>query len=392
MAHQGELTLIQTIDLMPLIIACDSTGEIILWALHPLPYKYCKILTYTNKDSDGNTSAVQGIAYLLSKHVLFIGDDRGNLQALSFKGVIEILNITTLSTNGRENKMMSLVNKSILAAPNIPIEIIEVLFAVKLHNECIRHVFLIRENEALITTSYDKMVKLVAAEDGRVLGSLQQGTATVKHKPNSRKEINSTLPWQFYLDIHKFIKRDEEEFQNIYQKIKINERQKKPLESLSYNEEARNFMNPQNPVKLSKDFDYDRANYQFSVTSPRVFGLSANKKDDLTKKYSVKNAQNGIVTFDLLMHKANKTEREQILNYQPSVKIDQIPVKSKRETQQGNINKLVKKQSRIPSLPSLSKIFRSEGGPNDIGVKKKLNTAALKSAADLADVLGESFF
>ncbi|CAG9330960.1 unnamed protein product [Blepharisma stoltei] len=390
MVHQGELTVIQVIDRMPLIIACDSLGEVILWALHPLPYKYFKIFSYTNRDLDGITSVVQGISYLLPKHILFTGDDRGNFQALSFKGIIDILDIEPLSTDGRENKMMSLVNKSILAAPDIPNDTLVVLFSIKLHTECIRHVFLIRENETIITTSYDKTAKIISAEDGRVVGCLQQGMGTIKNKVLSKKELEHHVPWHFYLDVNKFIKRDEEEFKEIYEKLQKKEKVvgQVTFEDPRVYEEARNFITPQNAVKLSSDFDYDHGNHQFSITSPRVAALATKKKEDITKQYTVKNAKNGLMTFDLLLHKVSKVEKQKEL-----AKMQRQGTLARRKKQKNSSvdwteAPTISSKGRIPSLPSLSRMYRE----NDVPFKKKINHAALKSAADLAKALGEPFF
>ena len=48
MAHEGEILTMQVIPLYPVLIVCDSYGEIVFWALHPLPYKYNRIFTIFN--------------------------------------------------------------------------------------------------------------------------------------------------------------------------------------------------------------------------------------------------------------------------------------------------------------------------------------------------------
>ena len=191
MAHEGEILTMQVIPLYPVLIVCDSYGEIVFWALHPLPYKYNRIFTIFNQEINTPITAVQATSYYTSENLLFVGDEKGFVKCYSLKEILNYLNLEPLSTKAKENR--SIGNRIHLTMPNVSSSMISTLFQVKVHSEGIRHLFLIREPLSLISTGYDRRVKLLNALNGNIIGSLHQGISFLKSRLG-KKDSESMIP------------------------------------------------------------------------------------------------------------------------------------------------------------------------------------------------------
>jgi WD40 repeat protein len=373
MTHQGEILTIQIIQNYPICIICDSYGEIVLWALHPLPYKYNRIFSIQNQDSNGNPVAVMTSAYDHENHILFLGDEKGYVKAYSFKDIINYLKFDELSPNPKENKSNTFAVRSHLTIPAIPSFIVEKLYQVKAHVESVRHVFLIRDPLTVITTGYDRRVKMFAARDGTLVGGLHQGIASLRSK-SIKKESENIIPWNFFLDVEKLERDDKNELEEMYEKVKILESNKKDVSGdyLHFKGLGGNFIEPHHPNKQSRNNEPEDYEKQFRPISPKSLLVSEKKKLKPAIKQQLLDPYN-----------SNKAQLKE--------KIELSKIKNKSRHIRNRLARL-EGIPKVPSLPSIIQAYRADSVNIIRDIKKKLSKAAYNSAIKLSKALDEIYF
>lgn len=65
------------------------------------------MLKFINRDEQGKFCVVISAVYDHKRCVLYTGDEKGFVKAWSFEDIIEIVNISPLSKNGKKNKFLS---------------------------------------------------------------------------------------------------------------------------------------------------------------------------------------------------------------------------------------------------------------------------------------------
>lgn len=384
----GEPTAILPIRCYPLAISCDSVGDICFWALHPLPYKYSLIVRLTCKEDD-IISPILAACYDEISHTLFISDEKGTVKALSCEELIRVLGIAKMSENGEENRMMSVNSKHQLTVPEISADIITEKYHIKVHNEPIRHLYFIKDPQTLITTSYDRRVKLIDAATGTQVGALQQGAGANRIKSSVKKADQERLaPWNFHLDILKIIQEEESEVYKILRDIKRREtgpKRTKKKTNLPYIPPSDIDFDTNNPSKLSKVLEIEKTRFGESTYSRNYSDTT--KHDDFTQKYSIENAKNGYVPLDLMFHKSAQSSLDIYMAYKKKKK------HLSKKTHPLDPSRHLRPPaslSKVTSLPAITKDLSKI--PIERTTKLKLSSSCFKAAQKLAGALNESFF
>ena len=378
MGHQGEILAIQVIPVYPLIVVCDSSAEIAMWALHPLPYKYNRILSLINHDPGNLITAVQATSYYPQDKILFIGDEKGYIKAYSLEEVIRILGIGMMSAKPKDNKASSFASRAHLNAPTIPPSALRLIYCFKVHSEGIRHLFLIREPLSLISTGYDRRTKLVDAKSGAVVGALYQGISFLKNR-GGKKDAEDMIPWNFFLDVDSLEARDKFELEDMYEKIKHMENTRKSIivASLHFKGLGASFIEPHYPNRQSKILEPEDYEKQFKPVSPKgLIGRNFEKQ--------VMKPKDDFLLIDIKEPGLSQSKMKERLD------INRIQKKS-QHTRKEFVNPQ-KGLTKVPSLPSIIQAYRADSLNMVRDVRKKLSKAAYNSAVKLSKALDELYF
>lgn len=349
MRHIGEVVSLQVIHTYPLFLSTDSVGELIFWALHPLPYKYQKVLSITNQDPSGFKCTVQACAYNVQKEIIFTADERGYLKALSIKNLTGYLNLNHLHEKAKDNKTSSILNKNQLVMPSS--NVVVCLFQIRPHSEGIRHLFLINEPEVLMTTSFDRRVKIISAETGQIVGALYQGMTFLKSRI-AKKESEAIIPWRFDIDISKLEAKEEFELEEMYRQIRRLENTRRSILPASLHFKGIGAFEPQ--------------------LNERRSNLS--------------------IKPDLKLLKQEWASNQNVIGLRPvrsgldSTKTKQVSTHTRKKFQ--NLNQM----NKVNSLPSIIQAYRADSMNIVTDMKKKLSKAAFKSAYKLSKALDELNF
>ncbi|OMJ91751.1 hypothetical protein SteCoe_5652 [Stentor coeruleus] len=375
MIQQGEVLTLQIVTSYPLLFSFDSIGEIAMWALHPLSYKYTKLISYQNQDPNGINTAVQATAYYKEDNILFIGDEKGFIKAFCIKDAIQYLNLHTLSEKSKENNAASMAIRSQPIPSGALQGMLVKLFQIKVHVEGIRHLFLIKEPLVLITTSYDRRVKLVSAQNGSVLGALHQGLAFLRSRA-VKKDIEMMTPWNFHLDVEALEARDYQELDKMYNIVKLlaNSRKSILAASLHFKGLGANFIEPHYPNKKSKNMEPEEYGKEFNAISPKT--LLAQSKE--------KSIGNNVERKPSIEISGSKTQIKEKLE------INRMKNNSKHTRQRFLAQN--KNMSKVPSLPSIIQAYRADSLNIVRDIRKKLSKAAFNSAVKLSKALDEIYF
>lgn len=375
MGHTGEILMVQPITTYPLLIVCDSSAEIALWALHPLPYKYTKIFSLINQDSNYLLAAAQATAYYIQGQILFIGDEKGYIKAYSFREVINLLHLDMLSVKPKENRSSSIGSRAHLIAPHILQSAFQCIYELKIHNEGIRHLFLIKVPLAIISTGYDRRVKIIEATTGSVIGALHQGVNFLKNR-GIRKDSEAVVPWNFSLDVAYLESKDKEELENMCASLKHLENTRKSIfaASLHFKGLGANYIEPHHPNKMSKNLEPEDYEKQFNPISPKSLIIQVNGEAQNKQKTRPNHLE--------VVPKKSALKEE--------LEISRIRNKSKHIRRNPANEK--KTLSKVPSLPSIIQAYRADSLNIVRDIRKKLSKAAYKSAVKLSKALDEINF
>jgi WD40 repeat protein len=352
MKHTGEIVTLQVLHAFPLFISADSVGEIAFWALHPLPFKYQKLLSIQNQDPSGFKCTVQAIVYNKSQEILYTADERGYIKALNLSNLTKHLNLTPLLEKAKENKTTSTLSKSSFNLP-VTSSLVVSLFEIRAHNEGIRHLFLIKDPAVVMSTGYDRRVKLVSGLTGRIIGALQQGIQFLKARA-PRKESEAIIPWNFDLDVRKLAEKDEKELEEMCWNISLLENTRKSIiaASLHFKGLGPAFIEPQMNDRKGKGVNVENKFLRIDrSTTQNLTNLRPMIKNSIDTK------------------KAKQSSTHTRKQFQPGMKI-----------------------SKVPSLPSIIQAYRADSTNIVSDMKKKLSKAAFRSAVKLSQALDEMNF
>ena len=182
-----EITSICIIDNSNYIILSNAIGQISIVGLPPFLFKYTNIHCFSNIDPD--TKSLVGVVSMSlcnKTSRIFILDDKGFLKCFD---LVEVFNL--LRT--QKNKVIrdSVITTSFLSPPKFHDSDFKLVFAVKTHNEQVKSLEYLQDESLLITTAFDKKVKLWEAETGKYIDSFQQNYDKKDPKPIAFKRIGT---------------------------------------------------------------------------------------------------------------------------------------------------------------------------------------------------------
>lgn len=357
MKHAGEVVTLQVIHSLPLFISADSVGEIAFWALHPLPFKYQKILSITNCDPTGFKCTVQACVYNKSEEIVYTADERGYIKAFSIKSLTRHLNLAPLFEKAKDNKTSSTLSKSLFTVP-VQASVLSTIFQIKAHNEGIRHLFLVKDPAVVMSTGYDRRVKLVSAVTGEIIGALYQGMTFLKSRV-LKKESEIMIPWNFDLNVAKLEASEEEELEEMVRQIRLLENTRKSIiaASLHFRGIGPAFIEPQMNDRRS-----------------RILGNEVHVVDNKFLRIDRSNTQN-LNALKPAIRNAYETSKAKMSSNHTR----------KQFQATGKI-------SKVPSLPSIIQAYRADSVNIVTDMKKKLSKAAFRSAVKLSKALDEMNF
>ena len=182
-----EITSICLIDTTNYIILSNAFGQISIVGLPPLLYKYTNIHCYANLDSDSK-SAVGIVSMSLCNKLsrIYILDDKGMLKCFDLSEIF-----TILKTQKSKKVRDSIITSSFLSPPKFNDSGFKQIFSVKTHTEQVKSLEYLSDESLLLTTAYDKKVKLWEAENGKYIDSFQQNYDKKDPKPIAFKRIGT---------------------------------------------------------------------------------------------------------------------------------------------------------------------------------------------------------
>lgn len=182
-----EITSICPIETSNYLILSNAIGQISIVGLPPLLFKYTSIHSFSNIDPD-NKSSVGIVSMALCNRTsrIFILDDKGFLKCFDLTEIFSVL-----KTQKNKTVRDSVITTSFLSAPKINDSDFKLVFSVKTHVEQVKSLEYLPEENLLITTAYDKKVKLWESEAGKYIDSFQQNYDKKDPNPISFKRIGT---------------------------------------------------------------------------------------------------------------------------------------------------------------------------------------------------------
>ncbi len=162
----------------PILIATTSLGRILLVSLPPYPNRFEKLLSFSHKDCEKPTLdlGLRGCCFSKKTLCLFVADDKMYISCYSMETIFKEL------IPFRQDKGLESAKRQQLLQIFSRAEIMQ-RWQVRAHQEIIRSLALLDDENVLITTSFDKKVKLWDAEDGSYVDSLQQNMGKRDKQP-----------------------------------------------------------------------------------------------------------------------------------------------------------------------------------------------------------------
>lgn len=169
-----EITSVCRMD-TDVLIATNSIGNISIFTMPPRISKFEKLLTVAHIDPEKPGSNYQlGIltsAYSASLRRLFISDDKMFLTCYNF----DSLHSNIFGTGMEHSNSKALGGRRHAAKLDKYSNFkLEMMWCVRTHTEPVKFMEYVPSEELLVTTSYDKMVKIWKATTGEFVDSLQQ--------------------------------------------------------------------------------------------------------------------------------------------------------------------------------------------------------------------------
>jgi len=182
-----EITSICIIDNSNYIILSNAIGQISIVGLPPFLFKYTNIHCFSNLDIETkSTVGIVSMSLCNKTSRIFILDDKGFLKCFDLSEVFNVLKT-------QKNKVIrdSVITTSFLSPPKFHDSDFKLVFSVKTHTEQVKSLEYLQEECLLITTAFDKKVKLWEADTGKYIDSFQQNYDKKDPKPIAFKRIGT---------------------------------------------------------------------------------------------------------------------------------------------------------------------------------------------------------
>jgi len=357
-----EITAMQGVPKKHFMIVCDSLGNIVIWGLPPHAAKYSKLVSFHHAETRSEpATAVQ--AFLLKNKLLYTGDERGTIRLLRLK-IMDQLQQTSEDGSAR---VLDVIQSELVE--------INAKTPVRAHTEGIRHLFYIEETRSIISTSYDKKVKVWDAKTLDLLGTLQQGSGSHRPRLDPRREADPD--WRLTFDLASIVEQEEAELTEVIQRL----RKRAASERVKLSREGAGTV-PHTEEEIKRSLEPDKLP-PIHVMAP------AQSKDslpsDFTKVYSIANAKSGVVPNDLLL---SRVPGQSVI---ASLKQRQRNLGTVVMLRQGNgfeRERRGRAMGQSVSQSQLSKYFDLENA--DSQLRRKIAKVGTKAARKLAEALDDS--
>lgn len=192
-ALNEEISGIACLNSLPYIMVSTSTGRIVVVARPPSTIKYLQVFTFFNHDLERTNfyPFIHSLIWCDETKRAFIADEKSMIKAYDLSQLIDILNEDNATKKAAENSGI-VYNKISMNPPKIPPMQIDPIWVTKAHNEPIKGLEYVAEEDLLITSGMDKRVRLFSASTGKFIDSLQQNYNKSDPLPVAFKKVGTT--------------------------------------------------------------------------------------------------------------------------------------------------------------------------------------------------------
>ncbi|CAD8135461.1 unnamed protein product [Paramecium pentaurelia] len=196
---QGEeITSINLIKGIPFLFVTNSQGRVSIMSMPPVLHRFVKVYTFTNIDPEipSQLLGISNAVFSQEKKVLFLSDDKGFIKCFEVDWLVDFL-INVVNEKDKEDaatkrmkgiKTGSTQNaRQMLALPKVPQKEVKMKWITRAHYEVIKSLEYVEKENFLITTAFDKKVKLWDAETGKFIDSFQQNYDRKEPRPIALK-------------------------------------------------------------------------------------------------------------------------------------------------------------------------------------------------------------
>ncbi|KAL4503262.1 hypothetical protein ABPG72_000868 [Tetrahymena utriculariae] len=279
-----EITSLNLIKNLPYIITTTTNGKINFIALPPLLFKFQKVFYFKNEDSEqklieqqklqkegeqqlqqqqaqqininqtkGSHSnhisqgkrkqddqlqqnlSISNCIYCDQNQCLFLSDDKGFIKCFDISQILIILEKSFSNHKDKSNNGA----KSFLIPPNFDGVEYQEVWSVRAHYEMIKSLEYIQEENLLITTAYDKKVKLWDSKTGNLIDQLQQNYDKQEPRPIAFKRSGTEEIYDTNLEERIDLKR-KSSLKNTKLSVKEQKSSQTALKSLSWTDKKLN--------------------------------------------------------------------------------------------------------------------------------------------------------
>ncbi|EGR33574.1 hypothetical protein IMG5_048910 [Ichthyophthirius multifiliis] len=243
-----EITSLNCIEKIPYMITTTTNGKINFIALPPLLYKFQKVYSFKNDDTESiqkakkeledkkeqqqyqlNINIQQPIVSQLTQKKkenptitnqnisisnsilcnatkrLFVSDDKGFIKCFDISQIIHALEKSYINHQDKSGNR----NKSFLSPPSFEGVSSQEVWTQRAHFEMIKSIEYIFDENLLITTAYDKKVKIWDSNTGNLIDQLQQNYDKIEPRPIAFKRSGTEEIYDSNLEERIDLKRKE---------------------------------------------------------------------------------------------------------------------------------------------------------------------------------------
>ncbi len=167
-----EITTMMPHSDLEYVIITTSAGKISIIATPPLPYRFSKVWTFTNMDPELKIpNYINNAIWSNRKRMIFLSDEKSYIRAYDLSKPIEEIIQDKKDKDRKDN--VSTYSKH-LYAPALSKDDPPMLWISKAHQEPIRAIEYVEEEDLIFTSGMDKRVKMWNSLTGKFVESLQQ--------------------------------------------------------------------------------------------------------------------------------------------------------------------------------------------------------------------------
>ncbi|CAD8044697.1 unnamed protein product [Paramecium primaurelia] len=194
---QGEeITSINLIKGIPFMFVTNSQGRISIMSMPPVLHRFVKVYTFTNIDPEipSQLLGISNAVFSQDKKVLYISDDKGFIKCFEVDWLVDFL-INIVNEKDKEEAAIKRIKglkttqngRQMLTLPKIAQKEVKMKWITRAHYEVIKSLEYVEKENFLITTAFDKKVKLWDAETGKFIDSFQQNYDRKEPRPIALK-------------------------------------------------------------------------------------------------------------------------------------------------------------------------------------------------------------